>query len=518
VDTLLNTAVPEGGLQPVQRIKGSPVPNETIHENIRASADFNAPIVTKQKDTDGTLVFVAGGPTLRQHLGEIKVRQQRGAHIMTSNNTHDYLVANGIVPNSCLLFDPKKRVVDYVNSIQPTCHYYLSTTVVREVWQKFTDAGVRLSKVLVAYGLDDSSDINLQRELYPHVNPSNYLIGGTMTPLRAMPFAILLGYKRIEFYGFDSCFAQDAPIIRENEPGYFDAVARMKSVYTDAETGQKYVIDEPEDGGYFYAYRKPRIEDVHVAEVGTRRFLTSPGFAYQAQQLVEWIDRLDGRLDVVVHGDNLSAAVIARHRAVKIAKRAKIGTRRWTDEYARMQQSMHEDREDYGIVGARRVEIIARMLIGVYAQLGRRLSMIDYGCGPGRLGDALGKVVCCADLHNYDPFHPRWRDQPEPAVSDVVTCMDVMEHVEEECVENVIDWIADRARYGAVFNICLAPAAKSLPDGRNAHITLKPAEWWQKQVARRFNIAEQMRTGQNVVFVCSARGAQEAFMSERKAA
>jgi len=517
MDTLLNTAVPEGGFKPVQRIKGSPVPAETVLDNIRASVEFDVPCVVRQPDRDDVLIFVAGGPTLRQYLAEIKERQAAGAHIMTSNNTHDYLVDNGIVPDSCLLFDPKKRVVDYVNKIQPTCHYYLATTVVREVWEKFTAAGAKLSKVLVAFGLDESQDINLQRELYPKIPASNYLIGGTMTPLRAMPFAVLLGFKSIEFYGFDSCFAQNAKIIMEGEPGYLETVVRMQSGYTDAETGKKYVIDEPEDGGYFYAYRKPRIEDAHVAEVDGRRFFTSPGFAYQAQQIVEWVDRLDGRLSVEIHGDSLSSCILAKHRADKAARKARIGNRRWTDAYAEMQKSMH-DGEDYGVVGARSVELIGRMLLGVHAQLGRRVSMFDYGSGPGRLVEALQKVICCADYQNYDPFHAKWADNVEPGIVDVVTCMDVMEHVEEECVENVIDWIADRARYGAVFNICLAPAKKTLPDGRNAHITLKPAEWWQKQIARRFSIAESTRSGSNVVFVCSAIGAQQRFMEEKKAA
>lgn len=513
---MLNTAVPEGGFAPVQEIKGTPVPADTVLTNIEASAKFDLPIMGKQQPQDKPLIFIAGGPTLRDHLDEIRDRVN-ACFVMTSNNTHDYLVQHGIIPNACLLFDPKQRVVDYVKLVQPSCTYYLATTVTEAVFQKFVDAGARVVKVLVAYGLEGSPDIDLQQKLYPRVSPSNYLIGGTMTPLRAMPFACMAGFSKMEFYGMDSCFAGEVPIIREDEPGYAEALARIGRGYQDSETGVSYVIDEPEDGGYFYAYKKDRIEHIHVVEAGPRRFLSSPGFAYQAKQLVEWVDRLEGKLDVKIHGDSLSSWLVEQHRAAKAERYARIGKRRWTEEYRLLQEQMHED-GNYGVVGAKSFEVVSRMLIGLYAQIRRPVTMIDYGSGPGLLKDALDKALKCADVLNYDPFHPRWREMPEPGMADVVTCMDVMEHVEEECVDNVIDWIADRSRYGAIFKIDLGPAIKNLPDGRNAHITLKSDAWWRQRLSRRFHVTEATKAGSGLLVICAARNAREAIEDERKAA
>lgn len=238
---MLNTAVPEGGFGPVREIKGSPVPPDIVLENIRRSAEFDLPILTRQSDCDGVLVFVAGGPTLLGFLDVVRSRQQAGDFICTSNNTHDYLVANGIIPNACLLFDPKKRVSEYITQPQPQTTYYLGTTVCEGVFKALS--GFDCRKVLIAYGLEDDSDLTLQKTLYPGISLTHYLVGGTMTPLRAMPLAGLLGFRKIEYYGMDSCFPDREPrLIYEEDAGYREALIRIGRGYEDSETDRKSVV------------------------------------------------------------------------------------------------------------------------------------------------------------------------------------------------------------------------------------------------------------------------------------
>ena len=40
----------------------------------------------------------------------------------------------------------------------------------------------------------------------------------------------------------------------------------------------------------------------------------------------------------------------------------------------------------------------------------------------------------------------------------------------------------------------LKPAKKSLPDGRNAHLIQRPAEWWKKKLAKRWRIVKELAT------------------------
>ena len=515
---LLNVAVPEGGFGPIRDIKGSPVPRETVLQNIRDSALFDYPVMEKQPPRDGALVFVAGGPTLLDHLDEIRARSQAGEYILTSNNTHDFLVDQGIIPNGCLIFDPKKRVAGYVKKPQAATTYYLGATVVKEVFECF--AGFNVVKVLIAYGLEGEDDIRLQQELYPAAKPVQLLVGGTMTPLRAIPFACMLGYKVIEFYGLDSCFGVNSEkLVHEDDPEYEAALRRVGRTYEDQQTGKKYVIDEPENGGFFYAYKKPRPDDIHIAEIGSRRFLTSPAFSHQAKQLVYWMNRLEGKIEIAVHGDSLSAAVLLGERKRKAYLAKTIGDRRWTEAYGALQLQFYDESEDkYGSRGDRNFELVSRALLGVYSQTRRKLTWLDYACGRGRLAEEITKALAFVTATNYDPFHPAWRDQPEPGMHDFVTCMDVMEHVEEQCVDNTLTYIAQRCRYGAMFAISVHEAKKTLPDGRNAHVTIRTSQWWREKLGNHFQIVEQSSNGIGTVLIVAALGAAERLEAERKAA
>lgn len=504
---LLQAEIPKGALQPVQPIKGSPVPHETVLQNIRDSADFDYPVFRKQPKREGSCIFVAGGPTLLQFVDEIRARKQAGEFILTSNNTHDWLIDRGIVPDACLIFDPKQRVKDYVTKPQAECMYYLGVSVCRAVFERFQAANVPCTRVLVAYGNDDESDIKLQHTLYPTVEGKHFLIGGTMTPLRAMPFASMLGFGKIEYYGMDSCFGEQPELIRESDPRFKAVAKRTGHIYdNDAQIGERYALDEPENGGFFYAYRKDRSESIIIQKCGDRLFLTSPGFAYQCKQLVEWADRMESKVDVAVHGDSLTAHAWKLHCEDKARRYAKIGDRRWTEKYAQLQADLHAGQE-YGTRGGRNFEPVARQALGVYAQIKRPLTVLDYGCGNGQLKAELEAALKFVSVTNYDPFQPQYA--ADPAKHDLLACFDVLEHVEEECVDNTLRYMAERVAIGAIFQICLVVATKTLADGRNAHITVKNAEWWRNRLQKYFQIAEITVTDTHLMVGCAARNAEE---------
>lgn len=85
----------------------------------------------------------------------------------------------------------------------------------------------------------------------------------------------------------------------------------------------------------------------------------------------------------------------------------------------------------------------------------------------------LDKVTC------FDPGVPEFQKMPEGRF-DAVVCTDVLEHCPEEDLPWILEEMAAKAAKFLFATVALYPAAKILPNGENAHCTLKSPDWWQR--------------------------------------
>ena len=143
-----------------------------------------------------------------------------------------------------------------------------------------------------------------------------------------------------------------------------------------------------------------------------------------------------------------------------------------SDEYRTLLQNYRTKRADWGGTGRKYGEEVA-----AYAREMGCESILDYGCGNQSLKLTLPRYLRYA---GYDPAIEEYSHFPE-GEWDLICCIDVMEHVEEDCVDAVLERIHAAAEVGVYFLISLVAAKAVLPDGRNAHITLlEPEEWYEK--------------------------------------
>ena len=111
--------------------------------------------------------------------------------------------------------------------------------------------------------------------------------------------------------------------------------------------------------------------------------------------------------------------------------------------------------------------------------------LLDYGAGKGRLAQSL-RPDHDLSIRMYEPSVEEWADTPEP--TEMVCCIDVLEHVEPECLDDVIaDLRRVTLKYG-FFTVHTGAARKTLPDGRNAHLTQEDYRWWLPKLWERFFI------------------------------
>jgi hypothetical protein len=116
--------------------------------------------------------------------------------------------------------------------------------------------------------------------------------------------------------------------------------------------------------------------------------------------------------------------------------------------------------------------------------------VLDYGCGSRlSLPTALHEKQLVRHgfkYQAYDPGVPKYASPPVPA--ELVVCLDVLEHIEEDCIDDVLDHLATLTEAVGVFAIDTGPAVKVLSDGRNAHLLQRPPEWWLPRLMARFDL------------------------------
>ena len=104
-------------------------------------------------------------------------------------------------------------------------------------------------------------------------------------------------------------------------------------------------------------------------------------------------------------------------------------------------------------------------------------TFLDYGCGKGMLKNIILAQDLDYSVGLFDPGNPALDTLPSPA--DFVTALSCLENVEPDRVDNVLEHIHWLALKGAYLSITLRPGKKNnLPDGRNEHLSVHPAEWW----------------------------------------
>ena len=115
--------------------------------------------------------------------------------------------------------------------------------------------------------------------------------------------------------------------------------------------------------------------------------------------------------------------------------------------------------------------------------------VLDYGAGQQTLARELPKLIPDLIVNSYDPGIPAIANTPKPA--PFVCCIDVLEHVEPEYIDQVLDDLQRVVDDIGYFTVAVTPATRILMDGRNAHLIVQPVEWWQEKIKLRFDIVEQ---------------------------
>ncbi len=149
-----------------------------------------------------------------------------------------------------------------------------------------------------------------------------------------------------------------------------------------------------------------------------------------------------------------------------------------SDDYKDLNRLLHESNPNYGTSGSKS----AKFVVELANTTGLR-DILDYGCGKGTLGQVLN-----IDIKEFDPCIEGKDAPPQPA--DIVVCTDVLEHIEPNCLEDVLNDLQRLTKHTLLLVISTRPAMKKLADGRNAHLIIEPIDYWLPKLMLRWELDE----------------------------
>jgi hypothetical protein len=125
-------------------------------------------------------------------------------------------------------------------------------------------------------------------------------------------------------------------------------------------------------------------------------------------------------------------------------------------------------------------------------------SILDYGSGKSDFLNIIN--VEFPDhgfqINQYEPGRPEFA--MDPPVSDMSICVDVLEHIEPEKLDNVLDHIYAKTNKIFYFKVCLVASHSTFPDGQNLHLIIEDKDFWIDKLSKYYTLEDIVFTSGHV--------------------
>ena len=419
-----------------------------LHRNIERNAALLLPWVSMAKAHDGVAVLCGGGPSLADSLDDIRSHVAAGGIVFAMNGASAFLRSHGIGVDAQVIGDAKQETSTLVDAgaerryIASQCH------------ADTADAAIASGDTAI-WHLGISEDMD---SLFPAARrkAGGYALvgGGASVGNSAMCLAYVLGFRRMEVYGYDSSHRNDES----------------------------------------HAYDQPMNRFIPTVEVewAGRCYRASVAMKAQAEkfQITGQALRKEG-CTITVHGDGLLPAMWnTDHGDLSECDKYRL---MWsTDAYREVSPG----------------EAVAPLILAYLKPSGL---VLDFGCGTGRAALALSRAGCnllCIDFADNCrdeeamclPFLQWDLTKPLPPHAHYGICTDVMEHIEPENVDTVVGNIMQSAD-SVFFQISTVPDVMGAMIGQELHLTVRPHVWWSELLGKFGTVCWEQDSGDASMFV-----------------
>lgn len=400
--------------------------DDDLYRNIEQNAARDLPWVWMHPAHEKVAVMCGGGPSLVDHLPEIKALQAAGGVVFAMNGASQFLRQHGVAVDHQVIADAKPETASLVD---PEAWHHLMAS---QVDAKTIERAERVT--LWHLAIDETMDRFFPAE---RRQAGGYALigGGAAVGNSALCVAYVMGYRTFEIFGYDSSHRGDDS----------------------------------------HAYPQPMnkfIPTVNVTWAG-RTYLSSVAMKAQAEkfQITGQALKQEG-CTLNVHGEGLLPAMW-NTRSADLTECDKYRLMWSTDSYREFSPGENtvptilEVMKPHGLVldfgcGTGRASL-------ELAKAGCDVLLIDFADN-ARDEEAMGLPFLEWDL-----------TRPLPPHAEFGICTDVMEHIPTVDVPTVLRNITDAAD-NVFFQISTVPDHFGATIGHALHLTVEPHAWWHKQL------------------------------------
>lgn len=198
-----------GGFTQLARSDGANVSTEVIHANVLSAIERDLEWFVGREAVKDTLVICCGGPSLKDHLKDIRDHRRRGARIASVNNVLGFLMQHGIKPDSHVMLDARPENAAFVQEAPEGIRYLIASQCDASVFDALKDRTVLLWHNM-AEGMQSLFEPYAEAMMKGTGKPFALVPGGGFVGLRAISLGWLSGYRKIHIYGLDGSFRDGA--------------------------------------------------------------------------------------------------------------------------------------------------------------------------------------------------------------------------------------------------------------------------------------------------------------------
>jgi len=354
------------------------VSSEIREDQMRiALSKISERLVPSETLTSEPIALVCYGPSLKKNWEDIRKFKK----IMTCSGAHQFLLEREITPTYHVDLDPREHKVKMLGTPNKDTEYLMASCCHPSMWELLEGYKVKLWHI---FNNEDEKELPLS---YP---PGEWILtGGNNVGLRLMVVARALGFTNQHIFGMDCSFPKG---------------------------------DEHHAGVHLNTHKK-----LYEVPYAGKVFYVEPVMLTYAHQFFHEIKQLPD-VSFNLYGDGLLQHMAQDKKEFKAKKSAAIAFKTpvtFTENHVKEMKRLHLD-PTYGLGGRKHKDVIVKLSDALQTR-----NIMDYGCGKGTLAQKLPFPIW-----EYDPAIPGKDSVPRPA--DLVVCLNVLECVEREMLDNVL--------------------------------------------------------------------------------